>query len=79
MTNTILFNLLAKYIVTNGFKMKSITSKLHRTASSTNFIKSHYTIIYLHLQKWKAYFLITKKKLEPNTRNLVEHKRNLQN
>ena len=47
MPNTILFNLLPRHVATDYLKLKSITSKLQRTASGIAFMKNslHHNLV----------------------------------
>ena len=80
MANTNLFNLLPRHIAADYSKLKSITSKLQRTASSIAFIKKalHHNLAPT-FAKAQGQFVNNKDKTRAEElmlkSNLVEHKR----
>ena len=83
MANTNLFILLPRHIVANYLKLKCITSKLQKTASSTAFTKTslHHNLVPA-FAKVQGEFVNIKNKSRAGESilesNLVEHKRNIQ-
>ena len=83
MANTNLFNLLPRHIAADYLKLKSITRKLQRTASSIAFIKKslHHNLLST-FAKVQGRFVNIKDKTRAEESilksNLVEHERDIQ-